>query len=150
MGARMRIINFNNRIKKLVVPSPKPDPWYCIHNGHINLIKDDEKNPCVLCGENPYISSSCQKKLDDISLHIFMESHEEMFVLFLPCEYGVTDAESYAETGYTGFMSYPDKKGFNEYSIRDKNDPCRDMNGIMISKRDWDRLKAEWDKMETK
>lgn len=103
------IKSFNNRLKRLdsYIPNKKSDPVYYIYHNHINLSTSDK---CILCSEN-INSKYCSNKLDDIGLHIFMDEHEEWFVLFLD-EYFDKSIE---KTEYTGFISHPET--VDDYTI---------------------------------
>jgi hypothetical protein len=103
----------------------KTIPFYAVDNDHITYQASGEINKCVLCGmENiSSITPHCKEALDDIGLHILMDSKEELFALFLHSGYGVTEEEAYLASGYTGFTLLLDTeeengKGFYVY--------CRD------------------------
>jgi hypothetical protein len=81
---------------------PKKIPFYLIDKGHITLMNSKQPNTCILCGTENYFSP-CPQMLDDIDLHIFMETKQEAFALILDTH---SDG-SIDENPYSGFTPYP-------------------------------------------
>jgi|GEM_PF-2490304 hypothetical protein len=109
---RKRFEAINNRKPIKIIPH------YIVDNGHITYTSPSrEMGGCILCGKEniSHTTSPCEYKLNDIDLQIFMDSHEEVFELFLYCGYAGTDAEEYAKTGYAGFKYIADEDGKGFY-----------------------------------